>query len=59
MALIHRELGIMYEICMKYQCKICPRQTECEKEYSEQHLMYKPFEKLLEILTEKGIVIWK
>jgi hypothetical protein len=43
----------MYELCMRYKCKLCPKSVECENQMKEHHLMYKPFEKLNEILEQK------
>ena len=43
----------MYELCIKYKCKTCPRKVSCDKEQKEQHLMWRPFENLKEILEQK------
>lgn len=43
---------------MKYKCKICPRKMECDKKQKEEHLMWRPFENLKEIIKEKGVKIY-
>lgn len=48
-----------YEICMKYKCKTCPKQVECEQKQKQERLMYKPFIDLPKILKEKGINVWQ
>lgn len=44
---------IMYEICMKYKCKVCPEQLECEEKQKQERLLWKPFENLKEIMELK------
>lgn len=51
----------MYEICMRFRCKTCPKLLDCEekkgKKYKDRRLMYRPFENLPKILREKGIKV--
>lgn len=44
---------IMYEFCIRYLCKLCPKKLECDKEIKHQRLMYRPFENLKKILEKK------
>lgn len=51
----------MYEICMRYKCKNCPQKLDCDtelKEFKKNHLVFRPFENLPQILKEKGIKVW-
>lgn len=38
--------------CMKYKCKVCPKNVECTEKQKQERLMYRPFENLLEILKQ-------
>lgn len=44
---------IEIEHCIKYKCKVCPRQVECEERQKQYRLLYRPFENLNEILEKK------
>ena len=39
--------------CMKYKCKVCPKEQECTEKLKQERLMYRPFENLAEILKQK------
>lgn len=47
-----------YEICMKFKCKTCPKQVECEDRQKQYRLMYRPFADLPKILQDKGIKVY-
>lgn len=40
-------------LCMKYKCKVCPKEQECSEKLKHERLMYRPFENLKEILEAK------
>lgn len=44
---------IMFELCMRFLCKLCPKKLECDKKLEEERLMYKPFENLKELMRKK------
>ena len=48
----------MYERCMKYKCKVCPKKVECDQKQKEERLTYRPFENLYKILRERGFKLW-
>ena len=48
----------MFEICMRYKCRTCPKKIKCDEELKKERLMWRPFEELPRILKEKGVKIW-
>ena len=60
MALVYRELELMineFDYCMRRKCKNCVLDGECQLLNYTWHnrLLWHPFEKLPQILKEKGI----
>ena len=47
----------MYDKCMRYKCKTCPKKIECDKKLEIEHLTWRPFEELPKILKEKGNIL--
>lgn len=39
--------------CMKYKCKVCPKEPQCTEKLKQERLTYRPFENLKEILEAK------